>query len=67
MTKIYLTPQELSERFNSIISVGTLANWRCAGIGPDFTKIGGKILYPVDALIAWEKMRTVSGADRKAG
>jgi hypothetical protein len=55
----YLTAAELSERFRGKISVRTLANWRCLGIGPRYTKIGGRCLYPIDEVIAWERARTV--------
>ena len=56
----YLTPAELSARFERKISPRTLSNWRCAGTGPRFVKVGGRILYPVDEVEAWEKRRTAS-------
>lgn len=56
----YLTPDELSRRFRNRVSVRTLANWRCLGIGPRYRKIGGRILYPVDEVEAWEEKRTAS-------
>lgn len=31
----------------------TLAMWRCDGIGPRFTKIGGKVFYFQTDLDAW--------------
>lgn len=34
-----------SPEMNQLASKPTLANWRCAGIGPDYTKIGNRILY----------------------
>lgn len=61
MTPKYLTPKELSDRYNGRISVGTLANWRSSGnTGPKFTRIGGRIMYPEHEVIAWEQRRTVS-------
>lgn len=54
----YLTPEELSARFRDRISVRTLANWRCLGLGPKFVKVGGRILYPADQVTAWEQART---------
>lgn len=54
----YLTPQDLVERFKGTVSVRTLANWRSAGTSPPFTKIGGRILYPKDKIVEWEKNRT---------
>lgn len=58
----YLTPNELAARYKGSITVRTLANWRSTGNGPRFTKIGGRVLYPVDAVIEWEKSRTKSDA-----
>lgn len=57
----YLSPDEVSARYNGRISVRTLANWRSSGTsGPPFTKIGGRILYPKAKLLEWEQKRTVS-------
>lgn len=56
---LYLTPRDLNERLRGMISVRTLANWRCLGIGPRFTKAGGRILYPISAVEEWEKSSTV--------
>lgn len=58
----YLTPQELAARYKGSITVRTLANWRSTGHGPKFTKIGGRVLYPLDAVIEWEKSRTKTDA-----
>lgn len=54
----YLTPQDLCERFKKTITLRTLANWRSEGSGPAFTKIGGRVLYPLEAIKRWEKERT---------
>lgn len=58
----YLTPLELAARYKGSITVRTLANWRSTGHGPKFTKIGGRVLYPVDAVMEWEKSRTKTDA-----
>lgn len=55
---VYLTPNELSDRWKGRISVRTLSNWRSAGTGPRFTKTGGRILYPLHEVTAWETRRT---------
>jgi hypothetical protein len=57
--KKYFTPAELVERYEGKITVRTLANWRSAGTSPPFTKVGGRILYPVKELFEWERKRTV--------
>lgn len=54
----YLTPQEVVDRYGGRITVRTLANWRCAGTSPPYTKIGGRVMYPIDQLLEWEKRRT---------
>jgi hypothetical protein len=58
----YLTPNELAARYKGAITVRTLANWRSTGNGPRFTKVGGRVLYPVSAVQDWEKDRTRSAA-----
>lgn len=56
----YLTPAQLSARYNGQISTRTLSNWRSgAGNGPKFTRIGGRIMYPLDEVESWEARRTV--------
>ena len=57
--KQYLTPQEVSDRYNGNISVRTLANWRTSGSGPKFVKLGGNIVYPLEKLVEWEETQTV--------
>lgn len=54
----YLTPKEVSQRYKGKISERTLANWRSSGDGPAFTKVGGRVLYSVEAIEAWERKRT---------
>ncbi len=54
---IYLTTAELVERWRGQISASTLANWRAEGKGPCFVKVGGRILYPLDDVLAYERSR----------
>lgn len=65
--KQFLTPAEVVERYHSNISVRTLANWRSAGQGPAFSKIGGAVLYPISRLIEWEDMNTVTSTSQYRG
>jgi hypothetical protein len=58
MNSQYLTPKELSSRYKGTVTERTLANWRSSGEGPQFTKIGGRVLYPMASIEAWEKKRT---------
>lgn len=55
----YLTPAELVARYRGTITVRTLANWRSTGEGPRYTKVGGRVLYPVQGVIEWEAARTL--------
>jgi hypothetical protein len=59
MTEQYLTPEEVVERYHAAISERTLANWRSRGEGPDYMKVGGRVLYPLSALAQWETARMI--------
>lgn len=54
-----LTTEEASAHFEGKISTKTLNNWRNLGSGPPFMKIGGKVFYKMEDLLAWEEQRTV--------
>ncbi len=58
--EVYLTPDEVEERYRGQITLRTLRNWRSQGKGPPFTKIGGGILYSLDQLMLWEKKNTIN-------
>jgi hypothetical protein len=60
----FLTPQQLSERWGGRIGVRTLANWRCNGGGPRYTKIGGAILYKVSDVENYEQNQTVTSTSQ---
>jgi hypothetical protein len=51
----HLTPNELAARWR--MHPGTLSNWRQAGRGPAFIKVGSKVLYPLSAVEAWERQQ----------
>lgn len=51
---IFVTPEELCERWRGRVAIETLSNWRSAGVGPPATRIGRTILYRLDLLEAWE-------------
>jgi hypothetical protein len=48
------------------LSPGTLANWRWRGQGPPFAKIGGRVLYEREALIAWVRDRVETSTTEAA-
>src|ERR1700738_3251701 len=45
---IFLTLEEVVERYRGQVSEGTLRNWRSMRIGPSFINIGKVILYPLE-------------------
>jgi len=51
---LFLTPEELVARYRGEVTSGTLRNWRCAGRGPPFIKVGRAVLYPLEDLETWE-------------
>ena len=59
MTGTYLTPAELVLRYKGSITTRTMANWRSNREGPCYTKIGGRVLYPVESVEKWELVRTL--------
>lgn len=56
---LYLTLDEVIERYRNQISEGTLRNWRSKRIGPSFIKIGKAVLYPVDELDRWDRSNLI--------
>ena len=50
----YLTSKEVADRWR--LSDQTLANWRSAGKGPPFIRVGSRVLYPFDGIQAWERL-----------
>lgn len=58
----YLTVKELIERWRNQISPTTLANWRSERKGPAFVKIGGRVLYPLTDIVAYEEKSRRTGS-----
>lgn len=53
----YLTSKELADRWR--LSDQTLANWRHAGKGPPFIRVGrvgSRVLYPIEGIHSFEKL-----------
>jgi hypothetical protein len=46
-----LLPQEAADYLR--MKIQTLANWRCYGGGPEFTRVGNRIFYPMSKLRAF--------------
>lgn len=49
-----LTPAELCERWNGTIREATLATWRSRQTGPKYVKVGGRVLYRISDVEAYE-------------
>lgn len=58
----YLTPKELINRWRGQISASTLAAWRYQRKGPVFVKVGGRVLYPLQDVVAYEEKGRRSGS-----
>lgn len=53
----HLTPADLAQRWG--MSIGTLANDRSAGRGPAYVKLGGRVVYRLVDIEAYEAARVV--------
>ena len=56
----YLRPADLVMRWCNTVTLATLDNWRSQNRGPRFVKIGGRVLYPVAEVEAYE-LRNLRG------
>lgn len=54
-TNVYLTTKELSKRWK--INPNTIEHWRTQGFGPEFIRIGRKILYSLESVTTFENKR----------
>jgi hypothetical protein len=54
----FLTPDQLVDRWGGAVGRGTLANWRAQRRGPPYVKVGARVVYPLDQLVAWEQQNT---------
>jgi predicted DNA-binding transcriptional regulator AlpA len=49
----HLTEREVATRCK--LSVRTLQRWRYIGMGPSYLKLGGRIVYRLSDVEAWEE------------
>jgi hypothetical protein len=56
---MFLTLNEVIERYRSQISEGTLRNWRSIRVGPSFLKVGKAVLYPRVELDRWDRRNLI--------
>lgn len=50
----FLDGVALAKRYDGLVSPKTISNWRYIGMGPEFTRIGGRIFYTIEAVEKWE-------------
>jgi predicted site-specific integrase-resolvase len=62
--KKYLTPDEAARLIGAASQ--TLARWRCEGGGPQFIRVGRKIMYGADDISVWMNSRRVSSTSEAA-
>ncbi len=55
MPPIYLTQDEVASRWR--ISPRSLERWRWQRTGPAFTKLGGRVVYALSDIEAYERRR----------
>ena len=65
MTFMHLNQIQLAARWN--ISHRTLERWRWSGEGPQFIKIGGRVVYRVEDLQTWVDRGAKSSTSDETG
>lgn len=63
----FLTPQQLIDRWGGQVTLATLSTWRSRNNGPPFVKIGGRVLYRLEDVAAYERKNTRGAAKAAAG
>ena len=56
----FLTPAQLLVRWKNSVTLATLATWRSRNTGPAYVKVGGKVLYRLADVEAYEQKNTRS-------
>ena len=54
----FLTVECMVTRWKGKVTASTLATWRSRGNGPRFVKVGGRVLYRLADVVAWENRNT---------
>ena len=57
----YLSPRGLLRRYDNVVTIETLRNWRTNGKGPPWQKFEGRVVYPMKSLLEWEKSHNRQG------
>ncbi len=56
MTKDLITPGTLAERWN--VTIATLSQWRWNGRGPQYLKLGRRVMYRIQDIAEFEDQKT---------
>jgi len=56
---MFLTLNEVIERYRGQIGDGTLRNWRSMRVGPSLLTIGKAVFYPAEELDRWERRNLI--------
>lgn len=52
------TPEELANIFE--VTVETLAEWRSRKTGPDYVKLGKRVMYRISDIYVWMQNNTIT-------
>jgi hypothetical protein len=58
--EVLLNQKELVDRWRNVVTPKTLANWRWGGVGPEFIKVGTRVLYRLEDVEKFEKRKGVN-------
>lgn len=58
---MFLTPYDLCKRWGKAVTPKTLANWRSLGLGPEYMKLQGRVVYPVEGVRRYEDAKKRPG------
>ena len=58
MSKIYLRPKDLCDRWAGTVKPNTLTNWRIMGTGPRYSKLGRNVLYHIEDVKEYEAQKS---------
>jgi hypothetical protein len=65
MSEVFLTSDQLAKRW--IIRTETLSQWRWNGRGPQYLKIGRRVLYRLEDVLCFEEQKRRQNTSMKSG
>lgn len=64
MSEIFLTSDQLAKRW--VIRTETLSQWRWNGRGPQYLKIGRRVLYRLEDVLCFEEQKRRQNTSMKS-